>query len=1054
MIKKYSLINNITGWVVFAIAAAVYLLTMEPSASLWDCGEFIASANKLEVGHPPGAPLFLMIARLFSMGAGSNVEKIAVMVNTMSALASATTILFLFWSITHIGRKFFTSSVDSLKDTLVVIAAGVVGALAYTFSDTFWFSAVEGEVYAMSSLFTAAVFWAILKWEDSADEPHNEKWIVLIAYLMGLSIGVHLLNLLAIPAIAFVYYFRKYKPTRNGVLATIAISGLALAFVLWGIIQGSFKVAAKVELFTVNVLGMPFNSGLLIYVVILIATLVTALYFSHRENKVVLNTIVGTIAAILIGIPFLTDNFLIATVIIAAVAAGIYFASANMRAILNLTLLAGTVIVIGYSSYAMIVVRSLANTPLDENNPENVFSLLSYLNREQYGDRPLAYGPTYNAPLDAQNPYSDGKETYIQKGNKYIPTSSGFDQNYDSRFMMFFPRMYSNNANHISAYKEWGQVKGKRIQVNGEEIIKPTFSENIRFFLAYQVNFMYFRYFMWNFAGRQNDEQGHGDLLNGNWISGINFIDSIRLGDQSLLPDYNKNAPSRNVYFFLPLLLGIAGAVYSFKYRAHDFTTVALLFFLTGLAIVLYLNQTPYQPRERDYAYAGSFYAFAIWIGLGTIALYRWAGKYMPAGIAATAAVLVTLPVPALMAEQNWRDHDRSGRYIARDLAYDYLITCKPNALIFTNGDNDTFPLWYLQEVEGVRTDVRVCCLPLMSTDWYGNQMKRRAYESAPIPIKMASEKYIQGTRDYLPVQEKVNKPVSLRQIMEFVGDDSPEVKVQLSNDNTMNYIPARTVFIDVDSAKVLANGGVKPSQAAMLPKQIEWKITPSYILKNEMFILDILSDYDWSRPIYYTSSGIREMLGLDKYYINEGFAYRFTPIDQTANGNNAIDTEVMYDNLMNRYRYGRMNEKDVFLCSNNLRTLKVIGLRDMFSQLSVALSQEGKKDSAVAVLDRAMELMPMDKVPYDYFMHGVAQAYYIAGAKDKADKIVEDYTKICLQELRFFTSLSPNMRISARNDEQRSAAIAGRLIQLARTFGQTKLSNDLENQLKLYVSI
>lgn len=1052
MIKKYSLINNISGWAIFAIAAVVYLLTMEPTTSFWDCGEFIASANKLEVGHPPGAPFFLMLARIFAMMAGDQLDKIAMMVNSMSALSSAATILFLFWSITHIGRKFFTDSVESVKDTVVVIASGVVGALAFTFSDSFWFSAVEGEVYALSSLFTAVVFWAILKWEDSADEEHNEKWLVLIAYLMGLSIGVHLLNLLAIPAIAFVYYFRKNKPTKMGVLGTIAVSGLVLAFVLWGIIQGSFKVASQVELFTVNTLGMPFNSGLVIYGIILGIALIAGLYLTHRENKVVMTTIVGTLAAILMGIPFLADNFLVAIVIIAAIAAGIYFASTNMRAIVNLCLLIGTVIIIGYSSYIMIVVRSLANPPLDENNPENVFALLSYLNREQYGDRPLGYGPTYNAPLNAENPYSEGKKSYTQKDGKYIVSNIGFDQNYDSRFMMFFPRMYSSNASHVNAYKEWGKVTGKRIRVNNEELIKPTFSENMRYFFSYQVNFMYWRYFMWNFVGRQNDEQGHGDLTNGNWLSGIDFIDNIRLGDQSLIPDYQKDQPSRNVYYFLPFILGIAGAVYSFKHRIKDFTTVGLLFFLTGIAIVLYLNQTPYQPRERDYAYAGSYYAFAIWIGLGTIALYRWSSKYMSANIAATAAIIVSIPVPLLMGAENWDDHDRSGRFTARDFAYNYLITCKPNSIIFTNGDNDTFPLWYAQEVEGIRTDVRVVCLPLLSTDWYGDQIKRRAYGSAPIPIKMASEKYVQGTRDYLPVQEKLNKPVSLRQIMDFVEDESKSTKVQLSNNNMMDYIPARNVFITVDSAKAIEHGAIKPSEASKLPKQIDWTITPSYVLKNEMFILDILSDYDWSRPMYYTSSNIREMLGLDKYYINEGFAYRFTPIDQSQG--NGIDPEVMYENLMHRYRYGRMNEEDVYMCSHNLRTLKVIGVRDMFSQLAVALAQEGKKDSAVAVLDRAMELMPANKVPYDYYMHGIAQAYYVAGAKDKADQIVKDYAKVCLQELRFFTSLPAYLRSSVRNEEQRSGAIAGRLIQLARAYGQAELSSDLENQLRLYVSM
>lgn len=1053
MEKKYSLINNITGWAVFIIASVVYLLTIEPTVSLWDCGEFIASANKLEVGHPPGAPFFLMLARFFAIFAGENLELVAKMVNSMSALSSSFTILFLFWTITHIAKKFFADKELSATATILIMASGTIGALAYTFSDTFWFSAVEGEVYALSSLFTAVVFWAILKWENVADEAHNEKWIVLIAYLMGLSIGVHLLNLLAIPAIAFVYYFRKYKVTRNGILVTVAVSAVSLSFVLWGIISGSVKVASKVELFTVNTLGLPFNSGLIVYLVILMALLIAGLYFSHKENKVIANTVFATLAAIFMGIPFLADNAFIAIIIIGAIAAGVYFASTNFRTILNLALLVGTVIIIGYSSYAMIVVRSLANPPMDENNPDNVFALLSYLNREQYGDRPLLFGPTYNAPLNKENPYSDGKISYVQKGDKYVATEPAIDHNYDDRFMMFFPRMYSTNPNHIKAYKDWADVSGKRIMVDGKEIIKPTFGENLTFFFSYQINFMYWRYFMWNFAGRQNDEQSHGDLMNGNWISGIDFIDNMRLGDQSLIPDYAKDHPSRNTYYFLPLLLGLAGAIYSFNNKPKEFTIVGLLFFLTGIAIVLYLNQTPYQPRERDYAYAGSFYAFAIWIGLGTIALFRWIEKYVPAKGGMALAILLSAPVPYLLATENWKDHDRSGRYLARDFAYNHLITCAPNSILFTNGDNDTFPLWYIQEVEEVRTDVRVACLPLMSTDWYGIQMQRRAYESAPLPISMPSEKFVQGTRDYLPIYEKINKAASVAQVMDFVEDDSKSTKVRVGNNTLMDFIPTRDVYIDIDSAQAMKNNAVWPEDAGKMEKRISWKLTKNYILKNEMFILDMLSDYDWSRPFYYSSLGIREMMGLDDYFVTEGYTKRFTPINQRKHGT-GYDTRKMYDNLMHKYRYGRMNEDDVHLCHHHLRNIKVVGLREMFSNLAYELVREGKRDSAVEVLDKCMDLMQHPKVPYDFYCNSIADAYYRAGAKEKASALVDDYVNVCIQEIRFFTSLTGNMRASVRGEEQRSMAIAGRLMQLARMHGDTELADDIEQRLNVYVAL
>jgi hypothetical protein len=1049
---NYSAINNITGWIVFLVSSAVYLLTIEPTTSFWDCGEFISAAYKLEVGHPPGAPFYLMMGRLFSLFA-SDPSFAAMWVNIMSAIASSTTILFLFWTITHLAKKAFDEQTLSPVNTAVIMASGAIGALAFTFSDTFWFSAVEGEVYAMSSLFTAVVFWAILKWEDMADDEHNEKWLVLISYLMGLSIGVHLLNLLAIPAIGFVYYFRKFDVSRKGIIATLAISVATLAFVLWGIIQGSVKVASKVELFAVNTLGMPFNAGLLIYLAILLAALSASLYLSHKEGKVTANAILATVAATLMGLPFVSSNPLFVIIIMAAIGGGAYLLALKYKQVLNLIMLCGTVIILGYSSYAMIVLRSLANPPMDENNPENVFSLLSYLNRDQYGDTPLLYGAVYNAPLDSRNPYSDGKKTYTQRDGKYIVSNIGIEHNYDDRFTVFFPRMHSSSSHHVQAYKDWANIKGTRIMVDGKEYIKPTTFENIKFFFSYQLNHMYWRYFMWNFAGRQNDEQGHGDILNGNWISGINFLDNMRLGDQSMITETAKNHPARNTYYFLPLLLGLAGAIYSFLHRGKEFTIVALLFFLTGLAIVLYLNQSPYQPRERDYAYAGSFYAFAIWIGIGVLAIYRWLEKYLPAKACLAAAVAITVPVPAILAAQNWDDHDRSGRYTTRDFAYNYLVNLKPNALIFTNGDNDTFPLWFAQEVEGIRTDVRVVCLPLLSTDWYGDQMKKATYESAPLPIKIAEEKYVQGTRDYLPIIERLNKRASAAQIMEFISSDAQSTKVPMGNNTMMDFIPTRDVFINMDTNAILANKAAKPEDIHLVKSEIEWKLKESYILKNEMFILDILSNYDWSRPMYFTSIGTREMLGLDDYFVNEGFVYRFSPINQRETGRGS-DPDLMYENLMEKYLYGRMEHDDVHLCHFNLRTLKVIGMRDMFAECAKGLLRMGRRDSAVAVLNRAVELMPHPKVPHDFFSYGIAEAYYRANEAEKANFLVKQYADECIAEIRFFSSLDLSKRMSVRQDEQRSLAIAARLIQLAQINGQQELAKEIQDRLSLYAAI
>nr|MDA3779596.1 DUF2723 domain-containing protein [Bacteroidales bacterium] len=761
--NKYKSYNKVFGWLAFFIAAIVYTLTLEPTASLWDCGEFIATAFRLEVGHPPGAPLFMILARFFTIF--SVPENAAKMVNFLSALASAFTIMFLFWTITHFAKKIIIKDDNnySINNIIAILGSGFVGAMAYTFSDTFWFSAVEAEVYATSSLFTAVVFWAILKWENEAGKKYSNRWIVLIAYLVGLSIGVHLLNLLAIPAIVFVYYFKKYKVSKKGIFNALVISVVILASIMYIIIPGVIKVASWFELLFVNGFGLPYNSGVIFYAIFLIAIIVVSLRYTIKHNKVILNTLV-------LGI---------------------------------------TVILIGYSSFSMVVIRSLADPPMDQSNPDNVFSLLSYINREQYGDRPLFYGQSYNAPVSSRK---QGKAVYKKQDGKYKIVANKTKIKYDSRFTSFFPRMYSSDKKHIKDYKSWVDIKGKTISVYGnnrktEKRVVPSLANNIAFFVKYQVGYMYLRYFMWNFAGRQNDIQGHGGILKGNWISGIPFVDNARLGSQENLPEHMKNNKARNIYYFLPLLLGLAGLLLQYRKNKKDFVVVMMLFILTGLAIVVYLNQYPHQPRERDYAFAGSFYSFAIWIGLGVLALFELFKKKLPGKSSSITAVIISLlAVPTIMACENWDDHDRSDLYATRDFGYNYLNTCKKDAIIFTNGDNDTFPLWYAQEVEGIRTDVRVVNLSYLRADWYIDQMARKAYESDALPFSLHKYQYQEGSRDIIPIINRINKPLDIKKVMEFVRNDNVKTKIQspFERGKKINYIPTKKIKIPIARNKIV----------------------------------------------------------------------------------------------------------------------------------------------------------------------------------------------------------------------------------------------------------
>ncbi len=1074
-------LNILTGWLVFLLAAWTYITTIEPTASFWDCGEFIATAYKLEVGHPPGAPLFMILARVFS--AFVPVDKVPAAINILSALCSAFTILFLFWSITHLAKKLaLRNSEDTLTmgQILAVLGSGVVGALAYTWSDSFWFSAVEGEVYAMSSFFTAIVFWAILKWESEADQPHNIRWLILIAYLMGLSIGVHLLNLLCIPAIAFVYYFKKFKVTPVGVIYTFVVSALILGAIQAIIIPGIVKMAGKFELLFVNDLGMPFDSGNLVYGLLVVGLVVWGLMWTQRNGKVILNTII-------LGV---------------------------------------SVILIGYSTYAMIVVRSHANPPIDENNPENVFNLLSYLNREQYGDRPLLSGQFWDSEYSSER--EDGTPVYtatyqvmksgrVEKNlydswsaehyiadkpgltieHKYIITDArkATEPQYEPEFTMLFPRMYSSQANHVSEYKKWCDFKGQPIRWTDREgkptiIYKPSQMENMRFFFRYQVDWMYWRYFMWNFAGRQNDIQGSGGITEGNWLTGVKPIDSERLGNQDQLPPSMTDNKAMNKLYLLPMIVGLIGLVYQLSRNLRDWSVVMLLFAFTGLAIVVYLNQTPMQPRERDYAYVGSFYAFAIWVGLGVYALFDAARtlsrqdlmygvggtlgiavlKYgveaisgddhsisyvlMYIGVVSGVAlglmyllrgmrddrllgILATalgLIVPIVMVRAEWDDHNRSHRTPARDLAADYLESCAPNAILFTNGDNDTFPLWYAQEVQGIRTDVRVVNLSLLNTDWYIDQMRRRAYDSDPVPFATPAEKYRQGTRDVVAIMPRdKNASMDLKKAVGFATDDKNMQQI-FQRGMRDAYLPVQNFILPADSAFAFGPQGMLTAKdTANFTAQVKWSIKRQYLLKNHFMVLDLLANNDWKRPVYFAvTTGPDSYVNLQNYFRLEGLAYRLVPLysqQQNPNTYGTVGTDIMYTNVMTKFKWGGMDSKEnIYIDENWLRMST--NLRLQMATLADALAEEGLKDKAKQVLDLAQEKMPERNVPYDRVMLTIIEGYYKSGDTATANALTERLFNIMDENMNYYLSLSPDFASKVSQDMDLTQMVLERMVQ------------------------
>ncbi|HUS86182.1 MAG TPA: DUF2723 domain-containing protein [Bacteroidales bacterium] len=1012
MIRKpdqYNSLNNLIGWITLVLSASVYLLTVEPTVSFWDCGEFILSAWKLQVGHPPGAPFFLILGRIFSLFSLGDQSKAAMMINILSALASAFTIMFLFWTITHITRRIITRGEQIQKKQIVpVLFAGLIGALGYAFSDTFWFSAVEGEVYATSSLFTAVVFWAILKWEEEKPK-FSGRWIILIAYLMGLSIGVHLLNLLVIPAIVLVFYFKNYRVTAAGVAKTLLFSAGILGVLVFILLPYIVKIAGWFEIIFVNGVGLPYNSGLYIYLLLLIGGLVWGIKYSITKKRKILNY--------------------------------------------SLTIL--TVIMLGYSSYAMIMIRAQARPPMNQNDPSDLFSLIYYINREQYGSTPLFTGAYYSAPVKSVKEKVAG---YIKEDGKY----KKYQRNnyvFDERFTTGFPRMYSTDRNHIREYEYWGDIKGEKISINTsqgpQDFVCPTFTENLRFFFKYQVGYMYWRYFLWNFVGRQNDIQGNGNVLNGNWISGINALDSNRLGDQETLPDDLRKNPARNTYFFLPLLFGLLGIGWQYLKDKNSLIVIAILFIMTGLAIVVYLNQYPLQPRERDYAYSGSFYAFSIWIGMGFFFIYESLLRLMNHKISVTLAMLVSLlAVPVLLVMQNWDDHDRSGRYTARDIGANYLNSCAENAILFTYGDNDSFPVWYAQDVEGIRTDIRVANLSYLSAGWYIDMMRQKAYESEPLPFSLPSEKYRPGEREQLPVYEQVNRPYNIQEIVDFVGLDDKRAKIDFTGrGDFFNYVPAARFIIPVDSSQVLANGTVKDYQTDRLLENVIWTYKGSELYKNDLAILDMIATNNWERPIYYaTTVPPSNYRGLEEYFQMEGLAYRIVPLDTTgtiSGDAGYIDTKEMYENVMNRFKWGNANDPHVYLDENNRRMFN--NFRRMFGILALRLVEEGDTLKAKEVIDRGLEIIPREKIEYDYYAINLVEAYLQLGDAESAVGIMNSIIERSKQYLDYIIRLNRPERYGLDLETALSWQSVITLLNISSNYGLDSIFKELEPELNMY---
>ena len=1103
--KQYRLVDNVVGWLTFLIAAFVYCSTIEPTASFWDCPEFITTGYRLEVGHPPGAPFFMLTANLFSQFA-SDPTQVAYWVNTMSALLSATCILFLFWSITHLTRRLLVSDAEwksgqniALSRLIAIEASGLVGALIYTFSDTFWFSAVEGEVYAYSSAFTAVVFWLILKWEDHADEAHSDRWLVLIMYLTGLSIGVHLLNLLCLPAIALVYYYKRF-PNANakGSLLALFVSFALVALVLYGVVPGIITIGGWFELFFVNTLGCPFNTGEYIYIALLVAIVIWAVYETQNatEKNWKRQNIATVMAVGMLGIPFYGYGWSAAIIgVLGLIALWIVLNWRTNKMHLiparfkNTMLLCMLMLMIGYSTYAVIVIRSSANPPMDQNSPEDIFTLGDYLGRDQYGQRPLFYGQAYTSQvaLEKDGAYcrpamNTGKPVWQRKEkasedekDSYFVVRTKDEYLYAQN--MLFPRMYSSS--HASYYENWmgGKIDGTEVPYDrcGETVMVkvPSQLENLWFFISYQCNWMYWRYFLWNFAGRQNDIQGHGDLEHGNWITGISAFDNARLGDQSMLPDELKNNKGHNVFYCLPLLLGIIGLIWQSVMRGQrgvqQFWVVFFLFFMTGLAIVIYLNQTPMQPRERDYAYAGSFYAFAIWCGMGVAAIIDMLNKLLKKDILAVAAVaaVVCLLVPVQMASQTWDDHDRSGRYTCRDFGQNYLNSLQQtgNPIIFTNGDNDTFPLWYNQDTEGVRTDARVCNLSYLQTDWYIDQMVRPAYDSPSLPITWKRLEYCAGTNEYVQIDPRLES-----ELLEFYREDPVLAKEQFGDDpfelknilkywvraknQDLHFIPTDTVFVTIDKEAVRKSGMLMASDT--IPEKMVISLKgKSALYKGDLMMLEMIANCNWTRPIYVAITvGSENYMNLGDNFIQEGLASRITPFTTNKAGAKNFDTDKVYKNMMTRFKYGGLKAKGLYL--DETVTRMCFTHRRLFAQLVNHLITEGKTDQAKKALAYCEQEIPPYNVPLTYMSgaNDLAKGYALLGMKKKATEYITAVFENARQYGAYYSSFTGSTLSGYQQEAMMQFYIMNNCIDVAEMIDDSladKFYKQLESLTRVY---
>ena len=1080
--NRYKLTNNITGWIVFIISAIVYLTTIEPTTSFWDCGEFITSAYKLEVGHPPGAPFFMLTANFFTQ-LTSNPANIAIMVNAMSAILSALTILFLFWTITHLTRKLVLKTdqkVLTWGQVIVVVGSGLVGAMAYTFSDTFWFSAVEAEVYAFSSMFTALVFWLILKWEDNAHKPHSDKWIVLIAYMMGLSIGVHLLNLLCIPAIVLIYYYKKKENVNwKGTALALLFSFGLIVILMYGIIPGFTKVGGWIELLAVNTFGMTYNTGLFFYLIALTGAIVWSIVetMSNKPNTLRVR-LTFLLSLMLSGVVFIGDNIWLWLILIGSTLFFIFKSKRATLSLINISMTCLLVILIGYSSFALIPIRSVANPPMDQNSPEDVFSLAGYLNREQYGDRPLIYGRTYASDVMRKADGSVEATSQKKRYEKVVKTSPDEKDKYVSSIVsgykytnsMLFPRMhsYSGNpsfGNHLIGYKMWGGITNEKQT--------PSMLDNIKFFFSYQLNYMYWRYFMWNFSGRQNDIQGDGGITNGNWITGISFIDEYFLGlgpQKNIAPEVADNK-ARNVYFMLPLILGIIGIIYQLRLKEkglQSFLVVFMLFFMTGIAIVIYLNQTPFEPRERDYAYAGSFYAFTIWIGMGVAGIAQFIRSYFNnTALAGGLATFIGILIPIQMAGQNWDDHDRSDRYTARDIGMNYLTSVAPNGIIFCNGDNDTFPLWYAQEVEGFRTDVRVCNLSYLQTEWYVDQMLRQSYESKPLPISWSRSQYSgdRGTHAYLFTRQQIESSLQRNNVPPIqypsyfdasaFKDIMPLSKVMTNLRDGVKppnnpfiedggVIPSNKLQLDVDSSKVdWASLNASPSNEMII--NLGGK---SGLYRQELMILELLNninDDNWERPLYYaTTVGHDTHLNMTPNFSLEGLTYRVTPGEPLSNG---VNTEVMFDNIMNKFKWGGFDNPKVYLDENNRRMFSQH--RNLFAMLVDALIEKGENEKALLALDKSLKVLPSASMPFGYESIPLAESYLRIGEIEKGEAIIQEIENRIYLNLDWYDRLSPKQMSSVASDILNyNLGVLVRITGLYQSYDAEKYERQIDNLL------